>query len=240
MVNKPRRRKQAGHGRAYLVVGIILVLAVASVTYAYSAGIGPFNNQSTSSTTTTGSIVYATISTTKGSFEVELFKSSAPRTVTNFVNLATSGFYNDLVWHRIIKGFVIQTGDPNTKGGVNGTRSTWGQGTSGASVPFEYDPSLHNSRGYIAMASTAAGSGGTSQFYINLNDTNAANLDGNYAVFGKVLNGSGMAVVDAIANVPVYTYLQLGCTSRQTCTSPLLDQPITPVFLVSVKILSGP
>lgn len=231
MVNKPRRRKQQGHDRTYLVLGMILVLVVAGVSYTYTAGLWPFNKES---------VIYARISTSQGSFEVELFSSSAPKTVANFVNLAKGGFYNDLVWHRIIKGFVIQTGDPNTKGGVNSTRSTWGNGTSGTSVPFEYDPNLHNDRGYVAMASTEAGSGGTSQFYINLNDTNAASLDGKYAVFGKVLNDSGMAVVDAIANVPVYTYLQVGCASLQTCTSPLLNQPITPMFLVSVTILSGP
>ncbi|MGP8056591.1 MAG: peptidylprolyl isomerase [Nitrososphaerales archaeon] len=231
MVNKPRRRKQGGHGRTYLILGLIVVLIVAGVSYTYTAGLWPFNK---------ASVVYARISTSQGSFEVELFSSSAPKTVANFVSLAKSGFYNNLVWHRIIKGFVIQTGDPNTRGGINSTRSTWGEGTSGTSVPFEYDSNLHNDRGYIAMASTEAGSGGTSQFYINLNDTNAASLDGNYAVFGRVLNDSGMAVVDAIANVPVYTYLQVGCASLQTCTSPLLNQPITPVFLVSVTILSGP
>jgi cyclophilin family peptidyl-prolyl cis-trans isomerase len=128
---------------------------------------------------------------------VQLFPASAPKTVANFVGLAKSGFYDNLVWHRIVPGFVIQTGDSKTKNG-GGDRSLWGQGTSGTSVPFENDPTLHNSAGYVAMASTGAGVGGSSQFYINLVDNSAA-LDGKYAVFGIVING--MSVVQALGNI---------------------------------------
>jgi len=147
---------------------------------------------------------YATLQTSQGPIEIELFAAQTPQTVSNFVKLAESGFYNNLTWHRIVAGFVIQTGDPNTRNGT-GNRSTWGQGGSGQSVPFEYDPSLHNAVGYVGMASTAAGAGGTSQFYINVND-NSAGLDGKYAVFGKVI--SGMNAVNALASLSVNSQSQ--------------------------------
>ena len=203
MVNKPRRRKQGGHGRTYLVLGIILVLVVASVSYAYVAGLGPFNKQSasTTSTSTTESLLYARINTTLGSFDVELFNSLTPKTVANFVNLVNQGFYNNLVWHRIVKGFVIQTGDPTTRNG-GGDRADWGDNSSGVYIPFEYAPSLHNYEYYLGMASTGAKVGGSSQFYINLsNSTSNLSLDGSYAVFGKVI--SGFSVVQALGNAPV-------------------------------------
>src|SRR6266852_3052101 len=142
--------------------------------------------------------VYATLNTTNGTIVVELYRAQTPQTVSNFVNLASQHFYDNLVWHRIIANFVIQTGDPNTKNG-GGDRNTWGQGTSPQSVPFEYDSSLHNNVGYVAMASTGAGVGGSSQFYINVNDNSAA-LDGKYAVFGKVI--VGMDAANALANLP--------------------------------------
>jgi len=168
-------------------------------------------SQATSTSTTTSVSVatsssqlpkggtFALINTSQGPITVQLFPSSAPKTVSNFESLATSGFYNNLVWHRIVSGFVIQTGDPNTRSG-GGDRSTWGTGTSGTSIPFEYAPSLHNTAGSIAMASTGAGVGGSSQFYINLVD-NSQSLDGKYAVFGQVI--SGMNVVQSLGNSPV-------------------------------------
>lgn len=149
---------------------------------------------------------------------MELFNSLTPRTVANFVNLSESGFYNNLVWWRIEPGFVIQTGDPTTKNG-GGDRSSWGQGTSGVSVPFEYNASLHDYEGYLGMASTGVGVGGTSQFYINL--ANNTSLDGNYAVFGKVI--SNMSVVQAIGAVPVEAF-------------GTLHEPVTPVYVTSITI----
>jgi cyclophilin family peptidyl-prolyl cis-trans isomerase len=139
------------------------------------------------------------------------------------VSLAQSNFYSYLVWHRIIANFVIQTGDPNTKSG-GGDRNAWGQGTSGQSVPFEYDSSLHNNVGYVAMASTGVGVGGSSQFYINVHD-NSATLDGKYAVFGKVI--AGMDAVNKLASSP---------TTNQYPGAP--DQPTNPsaAMLKSVTI----
>jgi cyclophilin family peptidyl-prolyl cis-trans isomerase len=167
--------------------------------------------------------VYAKLNTSQGLIEVELYQSKTPKTVTNFVNLAKSGFYDNLVWHRIAKGFVIQTGDPKTRNGAN---STWGTGGSNQTVPLETEASLHNYVGYLAMAHLPNDvTSGTSQFYINLRD-NSASLDGSYTVFGKVI--SGINVANAIGNVPVYT--------------PPDGQPIDPssVLLTSVTISNSP
>ena len=163
---------------------------------------------------------YATMVTSQGTIEVELFAAQTPQTVANFANLAKSGFYTNLTWHRIVAGFVIQTGDPNSRNGT-GNRASWGQGGSGVSVPFEYDSSLHNAVGYLGMASTAAGAGGTSQFYINVNDNSAA-LDGKYAVFGKVI--SGMNYVNALASLP---------TTTQYSSEP---QPLVPTNALLIRV----
>jgi cyclophilin family peptidyl-prolyl cis-trans isomerase len=159
---------------------------------------GTSGNLKHSVTPVVGTSLYATLKTTQGTIVIELYRAQTPQTVANFVNLASSHFYDGLVWHRIIPNFVIQTGDPNTRNG-GGDRNTWGQGTSGQNVPFEYNSSLHNNVGSVAMASTGAGVGGSSQFYINVAD-NSATLDGKYAVFGQVI--LGMNVVNALANVP--------------------------------------
>lgn len=163
--------------------------------------------------------VYATLNTSNGTIVVELYRAQAPKTVNNLVSLAQSGFYSNLVWHRIVKGFVIQTGDPNTR---NGDRSTWGQGGSSQTVPLEIDPTLHNNIGYLGMARSSDPNSGSSQFYINLANNNS--LDGQYTVFGKVINSGGMTAAYAIANTPVNSQ----------------SQPINPVYLTSVTISAGP
>jgi cyclophilin family peptidyl-prolyl cis-trans isomerase len=227
-------------------VGAILIVAIVSGIYVYGAGIqatkssttsGGFSNPpcttpSSTSSTSGANGTYALICTNLGLIEVQLFPAQAPKTVANFVSLADSGFYNDLVWHRIVPGFVIQVGDPTTKNG-GGNRTTWGQGTSGTNIPFE-NSSLSNTIGTVAMASTGAGLGGSSQFYVNLVD-NSASLDGKYAVFGQVI--SGMSVVNALAKVPIIT---TGCTSSPA--NPECDQPVTPseAYIVSVTIQNTP
>jgi len=201
----------------YLLGTVLLVaiIAVAVVVYAYIQPGG----------TNTGlqAVVYAKLNTSQGVVEIELYQNATPKTVTNFVNLANSGFYNNLVWHRIAKNFVIQTGNSNSRNGLN--NSTWSQPGTGQAIPFEYDNSLHNAVGYVGMASTGTQVGGTTQFYININN-NSATLDGKYAVFGKVI--AGMDVAYAIGNLPIYN-------------SPD-GQPINPsdAMLTSVAISNSP
>ena len=170
----------------------------------------------------------AIVDTSLGSFTIQLYPSYAPKTVANFISLAKSGFYDHVVWHRIVPGFVIQTGDPNTKNG-GGDRDSWGQGTSGTSVPFEGPPGnpLTNIAGSVAMASTGARVGGECQFYINL--VNNPSLNGNYAVFGQVT--SGMDVVNALAAVSFHT----------SPSSPYYGQPTDPsqALVLSVRIVGA-
>jgi cyclophilin family peptidyl-prolyl cis-trans isomerase len=216
----------------YLIVGVIIVIvAAAAGWFAYSSLRSTSSTDTTSSTSTTtstqSSLVYAVFDTSQGTFEAELFQNDTPRTVANFVSLADSGFYNNLVWHRIVQGFVIQTGDPTSRNAA-GNPCSWGQGGSNSSIPFEYAPSLHNDVGYIAMASTAPKAPGTSQFYINLQ--NNPSLDGSYAVFGKVI--SGMSVVNALGNLPV----------SSACSSSGGSPPSNPsqAMLISVTIKNSP
>ncbi len=215
----PKNRKRGKGGRNFLLATLVLVIVVAVGWYVYASGQSANNNVATTSTPTPG-VVDATLNTSMGVIQIELYQNAAPKTVTNFVNLARSGFYNNLVWHRIKNGFVIQTGDPNTR---TGNRSTWGKGGSSQTVPLEIDPSLHNQIGYLGMARFGNDlNSGTSQFYINMGPNTT--LDKNYTVFGKVT--SGMDVASAIASVSTYTQ------------DPYLDQPIDPVYLTSVTISS--
>ena len=194
---------------------IVIILLAAAGLYWYIYLKSPSTSSSGSNP------IYAMINTSKGSFEIELFPSSAPKTVTNFISLARSGFYNNLVWHRIEPGFVIQTGDPNTRNG-GGDRSLWGTGGSNTTIPLEIDPSLHNYLGYLGMARGNDPNSASSQFYINL--ANNTSLDGRYAVFGKVI--SGMDVVQAIGAVSVEA------VGGQ-------HEPIDSVYVTSITILSS-
>ncbi len=213
----------------FAVIAVIAIIAIAGGYFVYSSAQHSTTTTTTSSQTTATSssgLIYAKFVTTQGTFEVELFQNQTPKTVANFVSLANQGFYNNLVWHRIVKGFVIQTGDPTTKNGA-GVPCTWGGGSSNTTISFEAPSSLHNDVGYLGMASTGAGTPGTSQFYINLAN-NDASLDGKYAVFGKVING--MSVVDAIGNLPTASCAQGG-------TPPSNPSQAT---LISVTIQSSP
>ena len=140
---------------------------------------------------------YAVIDTTAGVIVAELFPASAPKTVANFVNLANAGFFNGLVWHRIVRGFVVQTGDPLTKNG-GGDRGLWGTGGSSQRVPLEIS-SLRNDTGTLGMARSRDPNSGSSQFYISLADN--AFLNGQYTVFGKVI--TGLEVAKKMGDLPV-------------------------------------
>ncbi|MCE9643145.1 MAG: peptidylprolyl isomerase [Candidatus Andersenbacteria bacterium] len=155
----------------------------------------PSASAEASSIPTTGA-PQVTFHTTKGDIVIELYPDKAPVTVANFLKLASAGFYNGVKFHRVIPNFMIQAGDPNTKGD---DVSSYGMGGPGYTIDDEFSNGLSNTRGTIAMANTGAPHSGGSQFFINVKD-NSASLDGGYSVFGKVL--SGMDVADAIVSVP--------------------------------------
>lgn len=130
----------------------------------------------------------AVIQTTKGDMTAELYAKQAPTTVNNFVFLAREGFYRNVVFHRVIKDFMAQTGDPM------GT----GMGGPGYEIQDEFDPTLrHDSRGILSMANAGANTGG-SQFFIT--DVPTPHLDDRHAIFGKLT--SGLETLDAIVNTP--------------------------------------
>lgn len=142
--------------------------------------------------------------------EIELYPDKAPKTVENFQKLVSEGFYDGLTFHRIIKGFMIQGGDPD------GT----GMGGPGYSIEGEFyqngfDNPIKHEKGVISMARAQDPNSAGSQFFIMHQP--APHLDGSYAAFGKVI--SGIEVVDEIAEVE---------TGR-------MDRPIKPVKIKTIK-----
>lgn len=131
--------------------------------------------------------------TSVGEFELELFDEQAPITVANFTKLVEEGFYNGTLFHRVIAGFMVQGGDPNTKG--PDTR-TYGMGGSLDPIVDEFVPGLSNVAGTLSMANSGPNTG-RSQFFINVVDNTY--LDGRHTVFGKVTRG--MDVVLAMSKV---------------------------------------
>ena len=128
----------------------------------------------------------ATLHTNHGAIDVELFPDDAPKTVDNFLKLARDGFYDAVIFHRVIPDFMIQGGDPT------------GTGTGGPGYQFEDEPNQHSIvRGALAMANAGPNTNG-SQFFIVTTEA-APWLDGKHTVFGRVTEG--MDVVDAISDV---------------------------------------
>jgi cyclophilin family peptidyl-prolyl cis-trans isomerase len=151
----------------------------------------------------------AQFQTNHGAFTIELFEEQAPKTTGNFIDLAEKGFYNGLVFHRVIESFMIQGGCPS------GT----GTGGPGYTIPDEFHAELrHDGVGVLSMANSGPNTGG-SQFFITLEATTW--LDGKHAVFGKVTEG--LDVVRAIGNT-------------QTARG---DRPVEDVVMETVSIVGG-
>jgi peptidyl-prolyl cis-trans isomerase A (cyclophilin A) len=156
----------------------------------------------------------AEISTSKGLIVVELYNDKAPKTCDNFIKLAKSGFYDGLVFHRVIDNFMIQTGGflPD------GTQKS----SPYDNIKFETSDLKHVD-GAISMASTGPKVGGSAQFFIC--DGAQSGLDGNYAVFGKVIEG--MDVVREISSVQT--------TTKFTSYS---DWPVNDIIINNIKVLN--
>lgn len=149
----------------------------------------------------------AKFDTTLGVISIELFEDKAPNTTKNFIDLASKGFYNGVVFHRVIDGFMVQTGDPE------GT----GRGGPGYTIQDEFHQDLrHNAEGILSMANTGRPHTGGSQFFITLVPTPW--LDDHHAVFGKVVEG--MDIVRKIG---------------KTQTGPG-DRPVKDIVMNTVKI----
>ena len=136
----------------------------------------------------------AELHTTAGEIHIRFFPDVAPNHVKNFIDLAQSGFYDNTKFHRIIEGFMIQGGDPNT---VSGDPYTWGTGGSPNRIKAEFN-SIPHRRGIVSMARSNDPNSASSQFFIVVADSNF--LDNNYTVFGQVTKG--MDVADKIVTAP--------------------------------------
>lgn len=136
----------------------------------------------------------AVIETKFGNIELGFFPDVAPNHVDNFIQLSKAGFYDETIFHRVIPGFMIQGGDPNSK---NHDKSSHGMGGPDHKVKAEFSDKPHK-RGIVSMARSGQPDSAGSQFFICVAD--AAFLDGQYSVFGEVI--TGMEVVDKIVGQP--------------------------------------
>lgn len=134
----------------------------------------------------------AVIKTRLGDISINFFPEVAPNHVKNFIELAEKGFYNGTVFHRVIPGFMIQGGDPNSR---DQDRNSHGMGGPGYSVKAEFSKKSHK-RGILSMARSAHPDSAGSQFFICVSD--APHLDGQYTVFGEVT--SGLDTIDKIVS----------------------------------------
>ena len=157
----------------------------------------------------------AVIETTLGDIELELQNDIAPGHVKNFKDLAEKGFYDGTTFHRVITGFMIQGGDPNTK---SDDRSTHGMGGPGYTIKAEFSSTPHT-RGVLSMARSQDPDSAGSQFFVVVKDSSF--LDNQYTAFGLVTKG--MEVVDKIVSVP-----------RDS-----KDNPDEKVEIKSVKMING-
>ena len=158
-------------------------------------------------------ITKATFHTTKGDIVIELAGADAPNTVANFVKLAQSGFYDGTKFHRVIKGFMIQGGDPLSKDDAKAAQ--WGTGGPGYQFKDEIRPGNRNDIGTISMANAGPNTNG-SQFFINTAANNF--LDTKHTVFGRVV--AGLDVVKAIETTPTGSN----------------DRPVEPMVITSITL----
>ena len=172
--------------RTLVIVGVVILIAVGFILF------NPFNSNSNSSDNMSDRQI-AVIETNFGNIVIQLFPDVAPGHVENFVKLAQDGFYDGSTFHRVIPGFMIQGGDPNSK---DEDRSNDGQGGPGFTINAEFSDVPHK-RGILSMARAQDPNSAGSQFFIVVKDSNF--LDGQYTVFGEVIEG--MDVADKIVNV---------------------------------------
>lgn len=178
-------------------IGLMLPVAVliGSAILFVSAGLVLAADKSTAPKAETSKGLRAIIKTKFGDIEVRFLPDVAPKHVENFIKLAKDGFYNGTIFHRVIPGFMIQGGDPNTKDSLK--KDTYGQGGPGYSIKAEFSDMPHK-RGTVSMARANDPDTAGSQFFIVVEDSRF--LDNKYSVFGEVVKGIG--VTDKIVNLP--------------------------------------
>lgn len=189
--------------------------APAATTTESRGNLDPMSENNTATTTR------VRLTTSAGDIVLELYTGQTPITAGNFIKLAGEGYYDGTKFHRVIGGFMLQGGDPQTKDDALAAR--WGTGGPGYTIEDEFVAGLSNVRGTISMANTGAPKTGGSQFFINLVDNTGLDFDkppaaSRHPVFGRVVEG--LDVVDEIGQV---------ATDER-------DRPIEPVVIQKVTV----
>jgi peptidyl-prolyl cis-trans isomerase B (cyclophilin B) len=148
------------------------------------------------------------VETARGAFEFETYPDDAPKTVASFLTLVKKGFYNGQRFHRVVPGFVIQAGDPQTRDMTK--RATWGRGeAAGSGRPIgvaEFSKKHLHTKGAVAMAHAGDAALADSQFYVTL--AAVPRLDGKYAVFGHVISGAEVPATIQVGDVIKRVYVK--------------------------------
>lgn len=218
-IKKFKKNKSA----MFLAVFIVLMMVLGSF-YVIFAGNNTGNDENSSDAQSS----IAMIDTSMGDIKIKLYTEKAPITAKNFIDLAKSGYYDGLTFHRVIPDFMIQGGDPNGDG-TGGHAAEYHEGYGDPNnpntwvIPDEFHPDLSNIRGTLSMANSGPNTGG-SQFFINIKDNsyldyNKEPTEYKHAVFGEVLEG--MDIVDSISQV-------------QTDSN---DEPIEDVTINSIEMI---
>lgn len=173
-----------------LLIGLIALAALSAGAWALEVKSGKFGKEEIEKMASETAV----IETKFGEIGLRFFPDAAPTHVDNFINLSKKGFYDGTIFHRVIPGFMIQGGDPNSR---DPNRSKHGMGGPGYTLKAEFNKRPHK-RGTLSMARSAHPDSAGSQFFICVAD--APSLDGQYTVFGEVT--SGMDVVDKIVSQP--------------------------------------
>jgi cyclophilin family peptidyl-prolyl cis-trans isomerase len=222
-IDKPRKRvgnpeqKNPTSSRKWIYLGIVILIVVAAVAFVLLQN-HPSTPANNNQPATNNPI--AVISTSMGTMRVELFLDKVPHTAQNFIDLANIGFYNGLVFHRVINNFMIQGGGFYP----NGTQKTDPYG----SIDLEINPAVHHLDGTIAMARTSDPNSATCQFFID--DGNQSQLEPGgvdtygYAAFGRIADANSFTVLRAIAAVST------------TTKHGMADWPVTEVTINSITI----
>jgi len=197
-----------------IILAVVVIGAFAGIVLAVSS------TQNVSDKVTSGTemrlqadINNVILHTNKGNIVLHFYRDQAPKTVANFIKLAQEGFYDGTKFHRVIDGFMVQGGDPQSKD--DSLKDVWGTGGPGYKFEDEFSREVSNVTGTVAMANSGPGTNG-SQFFINVADNTF--LDGKHTVFANVT--LGMDVVEAMSKVE---------TDER-------DRPVEPLIIQSVEI----
>ncbi len=174
-----------------LLLGSCILIAWSTVSWAASPNLVLVGDEKAESS----KAPHAILKTKFGDMEVVFFPELAPKHVASFIKLAKSGFYNGTIFHRVIPGFMIQGGDPNTKDPSK--VQSYGTGGPGYTLPAEFSKVAHE-KGILSAARTADPNSAGSQFFIMVDK--APHLDGQYTVFGEIIKG--LEITDKIVSQP--------------------------------------